>query len=144
MNCNIISIPNDFDCPAHSIVADSALELPLPLPNSDPERAATLFQLLDQLSQTLITTLYLPPKNAPHLPSVPVEKIMGVIFRGHNEPPPTGNTVGDRVVTASLPILQAAMWNILSALIKTCHAHLWPCAQFIRMSLVNGVYVADK
>lgn len=124
---------------APPVTADSALELPLPLPNSDPERTAALLQLLDQLSRTLNSCLLLPPTDHVHLPSVPVERILGVVLHGLGEHAPTGHTVGCRVLAAAMPILRLCMWNILSMLMRTCHAHLLPYTLHIRTLLVDEI-----
>ena len=129
---------------APSIAANSILELPLPLPNSDPERTAALLQLLDQLARTLTSSLLLPPKDHIHTPSIPVEKILGVVLHGLDQGPLAGHTTECRVVTAALPILHTCMWNILSSLIRTCHSHLFPYALRIRTSLVDEICSAEE
>ncbi len=127
-------------CEASSQLShEPVLEISRSLPVSEPQRTASLFQLVDQLSRALSVTLLLPPTERAHLPSVPVEKILCTVLRGLGQCPPTGHTVECRVMAIGLPILRASLWNVMCILLRTCHTHLLQYAQFIRSVLVEEV-----
>lgn len=119
----------------------SWLDLPAP-PSADPDRTACLMQMLSHLGRLLRYCLLFPPSNPSLPPALPVERILAAISCGL-KPAPAGHVTEALVLQAAIPVVHATMWNVLSVLIRTCHAHLLPYADHMTSLLTSALCSRD-
>lgn len=119
------------------------------VPPAHPERTGVLLQMLTQLARMLCYCLLFPPRDSAHaprdsshLPSVPVESVLTLVSEGL-KPAASGHTVEALVLQVAIPVVHAAMWNILCVLVETCHAHLLPYGPHIQWLLVTAICNKD-
>ena len=104
----------------------SWLEFPA-LPTADPERTASLLQMVSQLGRLVRYCLLFPPRDPALPPSVPLERILSFISLGL-KPAPAGHVLEARVLQVTQPVVHAVVWSVLGVLVTTCHTHLLPYA----------------